>query len=127
MKSILRRFPLTLFCVALIWYLCLFKPPSTSLGRIAGFDKFVHISMYLGTCSVFWVEYFRSRRTLSRPTLFVVGVLSPVLMSGIIELVQEYCTTYRGGDWADLAANSLGVLLALPVMLAVRHYFHKTL
>lgn len=124
MKTLLRRFPLTLFCVALIWYLCLFKPPSTSLSQIVGFDKFVHISMYLGTCSVFWVEYFRSPCRLSRRTLLLIGVFSPVLMSGIIELVQEYCTTYRGGDWADLAANSFGVVLALPVMLAVRHYFH---
>jgi putative flippase GtrA len=32
-------------------------------------------------------------------------------MSGAIELLQEYCTTYRGGDWFDLLANSVGVLL----------------
>jgi len=29
-----------------------------------------------------------------------------------VELLQEYCTTYRGGDWLDFAANSVGAILA---------------
>ena len=31
-----------------------------------------------------------------------------VLFSGMVELLQEYCTTYRGGDWLDFAANTTG-------------------
>ncbi|MBR6482163.1 MAG: VanZ family protein, partial [Bacteroidaceae bacterium] len=38
-------------------------------------------------------------------------ILLPVLMSGVIELLQEYATLYRSGDWRDLAANTLGVLM----------------
>jgi hypothetical protein len=33
-------------------------------------------------------------------------------MSGIIELIQEYCTEKRNGDWIDLMANAIGVTLA---------------
>lgn len=34
-------------------------------------------------------------------------------MSGVIELIQEYCTWgQRSGDWLDLAANAAGVTLA---------------
>jgi len=29
-----------------------------------------------------------------------------------VELLQEYCTTYRGGDWLDFAANTTGAVLA---------------
>ena len=36
----------------------------------------------------------------------------PVLFSGMVELLQEYCTTYRGGDWLDFAANTTGAVLA---------------
>ena len=36
----------------------------------------------------------------------------PVLFSGCVELLQEYCTTYRGGDWLDFAANATGAVLA---------------
>ena len=32
--------------------------------------------------------------------------------SGMVELLQEYCTTYRGGDWLDFAANTTGALIA---------------
>ncbi len=30
----------------------------------------------------------------------------------IPNLLQEYCTTYRGGDWLDFAANTTGAILA---------------
>lgn len=118
----LRRFPLTLFCIALIWYLCLFKPPTLRISTFTGFDKFVHISMYLGTCSVFWFEYFRCKTKLSKSRLFLLAVLAPILMSGLIELAQAYLTTYRGGDWLDFAANSFGVLLALAGAVAYGKY-----
>lgn len=39
-------------------------------------------------------------------------ILCPVLFSGAVELLQQYCTTYRGGDWLDFAANSTGAVLA---------------
>lgn len=81
--------------------------------------------MYLGTCSVFWLEYLRSGCQWSRKTLVCVGVLLPIVMSGVIELVQEYMTTYRSGDWADFAANSTGVLLALGVLKVLRRWLPK--
>lgn len=111
-KYYLKTYPLTCVCLVLIWYLCLFKPPRTSLDGIPFIDKWVHISMYLGTCSLMWIEYLRHHRRLSRLRLLVFAVLLPVLMSGVIELVQEYCTDTRSGDWLDFAANSFGVCLA---------------
>lgn len=107
----LRTYPLSLLCIALIWFLCLFKPPSTRLDTIEDFDKAVHIAMYLGTCTIIWWEYLRSHRRLNRRRLLVFAVVLPILMSGIIELTQEYATDCRSGDWADFAANSLGALL----------------
>ena len=107
----LRTYPLSLFCIALIWFLCLFKPPSTRLDTIEGFDKVVHIVMYLGTCTVIWWEYLRRHCRLNGKRLLVFAVVLPILMSGIIELTQEYATDCRSGDWADFAANSLGALL----------------
>ncbi|WP_253952412.1 hypothetical protein [Xylanibacter muris] len=39
--------------------------------------------------------------------------LAPVIMSGAIELLQEYCTNgRRSGDWLDFAANIAGVTIA---------------
>ena len=40
------------------------------------------------------------------------GQFYAIVMSGIIEILQEYCTTYRGGDWFDFLANTCGVIAA---------------
>jgi VanZ family protein len=44
--------------------------------------------------------------------IFIGAVIFPIVFSGCIELLQEYCTSYRGGDWLDFTANSVGVILA---------------
>ncbi|GAE82739.1 hypothetical protein JCM10512_967 [Bacteroides reticulotermitis JCM 10512] len=43
---------------------------------------------------------------------WIGACLCPILFSGCVELLQEYCTTYRGGDWMDFVANTTGVVLA---------------
>ena len=104
----------------MVWYICLIKPPSLQMPTFDGIDKVVHVSMYLGTCGVFWFEYFHNRVHFSRGVLVSVAVVLPILMSGAIELAQAYLTTCRSGDWWDFAANSLGVLLALGLAVVYR-------
>lgn len=109
-----RYYPLSLFCVLLIWVLCLIPVPETDVKPPLGFDKLVHTVMYLGTCSVIWWEHHRQPTSGKWRTALITFFL-PILMSGAIELVQEYATSTRSGDWWDMAANTLGVLLAVPV------------
>lgn len=111
-ERLLRRYPLSLACVAAVWYLSLFRPPHTRLDHVAGIDKVVHAVMYLGTCGMMWWEYLRAHGRLPRRRVAAALVVVPVAMSGAIELLQEYATTFRSGEWADLAANSTGVALA---------------
>lgn len=126
-RYLLRNYPLSLLCIALIWYLSLvIIVPETPLDGVAFIDKWTHLVMYGGTCSVIWWEYMRSHRTLDYEKLFFWAWLMPVLMSGVLELLQEYCTGgHRNGDWLDFAANTLGVTLAVGVgLLMWRAYFH---
>lgn len=109
-----RHYPLSLCCIALIWVLCLMPSPEIGTKPPVGFDKLVHTVMYLGTCSVIWWEHLRTGACPWRRTALLTVVL-PIAMSGIIELVQEYATSTRSGDWWDFAANAAGVLLAVPV------------
>ena len=115
----IRRYKFSLLVVAVILYLSFFKPPSTSLGEITNFDKFVHACMYFGFCSVIWFEYLRSHSSYEPLRMALGGVVLPILMSGLIELGQKYLTLYRSGEWWDFASNTIGVLLALLGMLAV--------
>lgn len=108
----LKNYPLTLLIVVAIIYLSFFKPPQTDMGEIPGIDKLVHICMYGGLCFILWMEYFRIHRTIHYRKALTGGILLPIVFSGVIELAQNYCTEHRGGDWLDLAANTMGVVLS---------------
>ncbi|MBQ8152196.1 MAG: VanZ family protein [Prevotella sp.] len=113
MIQFVRKYPFSFLCILTIWVLS-FVPffPETPLDDVAFIDKWTHLVMYGGTCSVIWWEYLRKHDTLNKGKLFLLAFLAPILMSGVIELMQEYCTTTRSGEWFDLAANSTGVTLA---------------
>lgn len=113
-SKLLSKYPFSCICIVLIWILCFCTPPHTPLDNVAFIDKWTHIVMYAGTCSVIWFEYLRRHKRACRLRLFVWAWLAPVLMSGLIELLQEYCTGgRRSGDWLDFAANTLGATLPL--------------
>ena len=87
-------------------------------------DKWTHLVMYGGTFGVMWWEWGRRRQGSIRLMLremfsahcLLWGWLLPVVMSGLIELAQAYCTGgNRSGDWLDFAANTLGVCIALMI------------
>lgn len=120
-KKYSRKYPLSLLCIAAIWYLCLlFNPPEMELEDVPLADKWVHFVMYGGTCSVIWWEYLRHHNGVDWEKLFFWAWLAPIIMSGIIELLQAYCTTTRNGEWKDLLANAIGVTLAVGVGLLMK-------
>jgi VanZ family protein len=123
--QIVRKYPFSICCIVLIWILSFLPfPEMETLDDVPFVDKWTHIVMYGGTCCVIWMEYVRQHLTLDGEKLFFYAWLLPILMSGAIELLQEYCTTYRGGEWLDLAANSTGVTLAVGYGLLF-YYFYK--
>ena len=102
--------------IATIWVLCFIDVPETPLDNVSLIDKWVHIVMYGGTCAVIWLEYLLKHKKLSPSRLLVFAVIAPVAMSGVIELLQAYCTGgRRSGDWMDFAANTVGVILGAGV------------
>lgn len=127
-RQIFRQYPLSLLCIAVVWVLSLTPIfPETPLDGIDFIDKWTHLVMYGGTCSVIWWEYVRSHNNLDGEKLFFYAWLAPVLMSGLLELLQAYCTGgHRNGDWFDFAANTLGVTLAVPVGLLIWNIKKKT-
>lgn len=111
--QLIRKYPVSVMFFLIIWYLSFFTPPKTDLDDVSFIDKWVHIIMYGGTCGVLWLEYIRKHIRPDFVRLFFMAWLAPILMSGAIELLQEYCTNgRRSGDWFDLAANATGITLA---------------
>lgn len=112
MRHYFSNYKFSLLVVGVILYLSFFTPPKTELDTVTNIDKLVHICMYGGLCSVLWIEYLRTHATINRLRTLIGAVVLPILLSGVIELLQEYATTNRSGDWADMIANSTGALLA---------------
>ncbi|MDE5784263.1 MAG: VanZ family protein [Prevotella sp.] len=124
----IKKYPFSLICIALVWYLSIWfvLPEQVELPSINFLDKWTHFVMYGGTCSVIWIEYLRHHRQLDWENIFFWAWLMPILMGGLIELVQAYCTTNRSGEWLDWLADGIGVTLSIGVgLLAKRLFFQK--
>lgn len=121
------RYPLSILCVVLIWILSLMPFfPETPFDQVEFIDKWTHLVMYGGTCSVIWWEYLRNHQILDVEKLFFYAWLCPALMSGLLELLQEYCTFgHRNGDWLDFAANTMGVTLGALIGLLMYQLWFK--
>ena len=122
MFHFIKKYPFSLLCIALVWYLSIwFMPPEEmEMPSINFLDKWTHLVMYGGTCSVIWIEYLRSHQRLEWRKLFLFAWLLPVIMGGIIEIVQEQCTATRSGEWLDFAADAVGCTLAIVIGLLAK-------
>lgn len=114
---LLKAYPLSLLALALLLFLSFFNPGDTEVPQFEYADKIAHLIMYCGLSSVFWFEWFR-RHVPGRKTVFrglVFCFVLPLVLSGVIELCQEYLVSYRGGEWLDFLANATGCLLGVMV------------
>ena len=109
----IRRHPISVILILVIWYLSLFTPPKTELANVRFIDKWAHLLMYGSLAFVLWMEDWRVRKASPSMPRALALYIGPVDMSGLIELAQAYCTTDRSGDWLDLAANAIGALAGI--------------
>jgi len=119
-KSI-RKYPLSLFTACVIICLSLFPIPEIPQAEDVPFiDKWTHMVMYGSFCLIIWFEYLRNHKTINTVRITLFGYLFPIIMSGLLELAQEYLTTCRSGEWLDLLANSTGATIAYLIGWAFR-------
>lgn len=126
-SSLWKRYPLSLLCIILVWFLSLMPFfPETPLNKVAFIDKWTHFVMYGGTCSVIWWEYLGQHARRDGRRLFLFAWLAPTLMGGLLELLQAYCTGgHRNGDWLDFLANTVGVTLGTVIGLLMSLFRSK--
>lgn len=121
LKYFTRKHPVSAILIVAIWILCLIPiPDNVPLGDVPMMDKWTHFVMYGTLCTTLWAEKLRKEKAC---LITVAGyTIMPILMSGVIELAQAYCTGgTRSGEWLDFAANSIGVALGnvIGILLAV--------
>ena len=117
----IKRYPFSLALIVIVIYLSFFRPPSVRIPLFTGFDKLVHFLMYASISGCLWLEtlLYHRRGGLSICRAVIAAVVFPILFSGVVELLQEYLTKYRGGEWLDFLANTCGVLVATAISLYI--------
>lgn len=113
-KEYLFAYKFGILCIFAVWLLSLLRfSDLPELDDVPFADKWTHMVMYGGTCSILWLEHLiKHRGQYHIKKLLIYAVVAPDLMSGLLELLQEYATNYRSGDWWDFLANTVGVILA---------------
>lgn len=120
-RKFIRKYALSLFTACVIICLSLFPIPEIPQAEDVPFiDKWTHMVMYGSFCLIIWFEYLRNHKTINTVRITLFGYLFPIIMSGLLELAQEYLTTCRSGEWLDLLANSTGATIAYLIGRAFR-------
>ena len=122
----MKKYPLTILVHVAICILSFMPVPETPLSDVAFIDKWTHLVMYGGLTLTIWFEYLRLHglrlgRTLhglryaevNHGRLLTVALLWPVVLGGLVEVLQENCTNHvRSGDWIDWLADAAGSVIA---------------
>ena len=124
MQHFVKKYPLSCLCIIVIWILCLMPIPETPLSDINMVDKWTHFVMYGGWCAVLWIEYGLHHHTINKKRTFLYAFIFPILMGGLIEIMQHYCTRgNRSGEFIDFVADAIGVvlgaLIGIPLALKI--------
>ena len=98
----------------------------TKLDPITGIDKVVHVCMYLGLELIIWIEYLRHHENLNWVKIIILGIFAPIALGGLMEIAQMELTQSRSGEWADLWADTIGVLAGAAIgYFAIQTVFKK--
>ncbi|MEP6259997.1 MAG: VanZ family protein [Gillisia sp.] len=109
----------------LITTLSLVQLGKISVGSFNPTDKMMHTAAYFGLAFC-WLFYFFIKKpdsyNLKRGFVKVSALV--VLFGMLIEVLQGAITTYREPDWADIVANTIGVLIALGFFILFRNFLN---
>lgn len=121
----IKTYPFSLLIVLAVIALSVMPFPEIKMAEDIPFvDKWVHFVMYGGVAFVIWIEMARREKKKSNHKThmqsLVWGLFFPAILGGVLELIQEYLTTTRSGEWLDFLADSIGAVLGALVGAGIR-------
>ena len=119
---IIKKYWLSATIILIIFVLSLMSREELPQQPVINFDKIVHTIMYGGlSCVIFFDGTNRFRLTLSKNKIFYSVLIFPIVLGGVIELLQENFTETRSGDWFDFLFNAIGSILACAIALIINN------
>lgn len=125
-QHILTKYSFSCIIVIGTWILCFMTIPETPLSSVRFIDKWTHSLIYLVLGLSISLEYLHNTKQPS-PKFIVVWVwLIPIIMGGLIEILQSYCTNgNRSGEWLDFFADAIGSTIAMLIGILLVRYRAK--
>jgi len=123
MIKILKKYLLSILVILTIFILCLMNTEPLPPSPMTNFDKLVHTVMFLGLSGVIFFDntgYLRF--PISKIRIFLSVFLLPVAIGGLIEIMQEYLTITRSGDWFDFLFDTLGALFGMMIAFIINRW-----
>ena len=100
--------------------------PETPLSSVRFIDKWTHSLIYLVLGLSISLEYLRNTKQPSPKFIIVWVWLMPIIMGGLIEVLQSYCTNgNRSGEWLDFFADAIGSTIAVLIGILLVRYHAK--
>lgn len=123
MINLLKKYWLSIVVIIIIFIACFINTSALPAPPVLNFDKIVHSILFLGLAGVlFFDNTCYLRFPISKTRIFLSAFILPVALGGIIEIMQEYLTTTRSGDWFDFLFDGIGGLIGWGVALLINHY-----
>lgn len=94
-------------------------PDVPELDNVPFFDKWVHFVMYGGLAMAVWFDRTVICKRRMNHSIWPFLFVYPMVLGGLMELVQAYLTTCRSGDWLDFYADAFGALIGLLLCLLI--------
>nr|WP_314683269.1 VanZ family protein [uncultured Prevotella sp.] len=125
-KYILTKYPFSCIIVIGTWILCFMTIPETPLNSVRFIDKWTHSLIYLVLGLSISLEYLRNTKQPSPKFIIVWVWFLPIIMGGLIEVLQSYCTNgNRSGEWLDFFADAIGSTIAVLIGILLVRYRAK--
>ena len=122
----LTKYPFSCIIVIGTWILCFMTIPETPLSSVRFIDKWTHSLIYLVLGISISLEYLRNTKQPSPKFIIVWGWFLPIIMGGLIEVLQSYCTNgNRSGEWLDFFADAIGSTIAVLIGILLVRYRAK--
>lgn len=101
-----------------------------SLGNISNIprpkfqlaDKVWHCIAYFGLASLWGLAFFAVKKYTLTKTIITICIAA-IVFGIIVEFLQGSLTSYRTFDFFDALANTLGVIVAVPILLFINHKY----
>ncbi|MDD3079781.1 MAG: VanZ family protein [Paludibacter sp.] len=120
--KVLYNFWKSILFTIIILYLSFTKPETfQGVPTFKSEDKLVHILLYVFYGLIIIYDYRKAyKNIISEKYFYIVCIAGPIILGGIIEIMQGTFFKPRSADWFDWFCDIGGILLAFLISKLIR-------